>query len=224
MAVLDKRTRDDPRRRATELAFLRATEALLDEGASFADLNVSRIAERAGRTRTAFYTHFEDRRELLLALVEEAGGEGLAAITPFLAADGRDEHDELTASIQGLLATFREHASLVRAVIEAAGYDDAVAAYWDGIVGRFVDAAREWLRAAGLDQDEAAATATALVWMTERTCYQQVVRGTTGLDDQAAVVAISEVWWSVLRPTRAGRVGRRDEASMPSPLPAEPRS
>lgn len=224
MAVLDKRTREDPRRRATELAFLRATVALLDEGASFADLNVSRIAERAGRTRTAFYAHFEDRRELLLALVEEAGGEGLTAITPFLAVDSSDEHDELATSIQGLLATFREHASLARAVIEAAGYDDAVADYWDEIVGRFVDAARERLRAAGLDEDEAAATATALVWMTERVCYQQVVRGNTGLDDQAAVVAVSEVWWSVLRATRAGRVVTRDDTSMPSPLPTEPRS
>lgn len=205
MAVLDKRTRDDPRRRATELAFLRATEALLDEGASFADLNVSRIAERAGRTRTAFYAHFEDRRELLLALVEEAGGEALTALGPFLAVDGSSDRDDVRRSVARLLATFREHATLLRAVIEAAGYDDGIATYWDGVLGRFVDVLRERLRANGLGEAEVAGIATALTWMTERTCYQQAVRGGTGLDDQAAVAGISEVWWSVLSTARERR-------------------
>ncbi|MFI6771519.1 TetR/AcrR family transcriptional regulator [Nocardia sp. NPDC050412] len=199
MAVLDKRTRDDPRRRATELAFLNATEALLEEGASYADLNVSRIAERAGRTRTAFYAHFEDRRELLLALVEKGGDEVLVAIAPFLAVDGPITRDQVMTSVQGILATFHERATLLRAVIEAAGYDEGIAAYWDGILGRFVDIARERLRAEGFGEAEAAATATSLIWMTERMCYQQAVRGTTGLDDPSAIAGITEVWWSVLR-------------------------
>src|SRR3954469_133706 len=112
------RLSDDPG--ATEHAFLRATESLLAEGSSFADLNVRRVAERAGRTRTAFYAHFEDRRELLLALLDEAAGEGLAAIGPFLAGDGPLERDELSTSIRGLLVTFRRYAVLVRAVVEAA--------------------------------------------------------------------------------------------------------
>ncbi|WP_051183110.1 TetR/AcrR family transcriptional regulator [Nocardia vinacea] len=209
MAVLDKRTRDDPRRRATELAFLHATEALLNEGGSYADLAVSRIAERAGRTRTAFYAHFEDRRELLLALVEEVGGEAFAAIEPFLAVDGPVEYDQLTASTAGLVATFRDHATLLRAVIEAAGYDERIAAYWDGVLGRFVDAARERLRAEGFGEAEAAATAAALIWMTERMCYQQAVRGGTGLDDPAAVAGISDVWWSVLCAARTGALRQR---------------
>lgn len=204
MSVLDKRTRDDPRRRATEVAFLHATEALLNEGASYADLNVSRIADRAGRTRTAFYAHFEDRRELLLALVEEVGGEALTAIGPFLSGHGPVRRDELTASIEGLIATFREHTTLLRAVIEAAGYDEGIAAYWDGILGRFVDAAKKRLRAEGFSETAAAGSATALIWMTERMCYQQIVRQSTGLDDPEAVAGMSEVWWRVLRGAQTG--------------------
>ena len=204
MAVLDKRTRDDPRRRATELACLRATETLLNEGASFAELNVSRIAERADRTRSAFYAHFTDRRELLLELVEEAGGQAFTAIGPFLATDGKVEYRDILTSTRGLLATLREHATLFRAVIEAAGYDDTIAAYWDGVIRRFIAAARDRLCAEGVGSDEAVSTATALMWMTERTCYQQVVRGSTGIDDQAVAVGISEVWWSVLRGAGAG--------------------
>lgn len=204
MAVLDKRRRDDPRRRATELAFLRATEALLNEGASFAELNVSRIAQRAGRTRSAFYAHFSDRRELLLELVEEAGGEAFIAIGPFLATDGKVEYQDILTSSQGLLATLREHATLFRAVIEAAGYDDTVADFWDGVIRRFIVAAQDRLRGEGLGADEAASTATALMWMTERTCYQQIVRGSTGIDDQAVAVGMSDVWWSVLRVAGSG--------------------
>jgi AcrR family transcriptional regulator len=205
MAVLDKRSRDDPRRHATEHAFLQATEALLAEGSSFADLNVRRVAERAGRTRTAFYAHFEDRRQLLLALLEKAAGEALAAIGPFLAGEGPVGHDELVASIRGLLATFRRYAVLVRAVVEAASYDDQIAAYWDGVIGRIIEATRHRLRAEGLGADEATATATALVWMNERTCYQQAVRGETGLDDDGTVAALSKVWWGVILAARAAR-------------------
>lgn len=208
MGVLDKRSRDDPRRHATEHAFLRATEALLTEGSSFADLNVRRVAERAGRTRTAFYAHFEDRRELLLTLLDEAAGEGLSAIGPFLAGEGPVQRDELATSLRGLLETIRRHAVLVRAVVEAASYDDEVAAYWDGVIGRFVESTRHRLHAEGLGADEATAIATALCWMNERTCYQQAVRGGTGLGDDQAVAALVEVWWSVLVTARTGSEDR----------------
>jgi AcrR family transcriptional regulator len=196
MTVLDKRRRDDPRRQATERAFLDATLSLLDQGASFADLNVSRIANHADRTRTAFYAHFEDRRELLLALLEQAGGDALTALAPFIAGDVPVEQEQVVRSTRALLETFSRNATLVRAVIEAAGYDDAVANYWAAIVGRIIEGSEQQLRAEGLDADDARATATALVWMTERLCYQQAVRGATGLDDDAAVTAISRVWWS----------------------------
>lgn len=204
MPILDTRRRNDPRRQATERALLDATLSLLEEGVAFADLNVSRIAERAGRTRPAFYAHFEDRRELLFALLEQAGGEALTALGPFIAAAGPAEQDEVVASTTALLASFGRNATLVRAVIEAAGYDDAVAAYWAAIIDPIIDGSAKRLRAEGLNADDAHATATALVWMTERLCYQQAVRGATGFGDDAAVAAISRVWWSTLTTARAG--------------------
>jgi AcrR family transcriptional regulator len=154
-------------------------------------------------SRETIYAHFEDRRELLLALLDEAGEEALSAIDPFLAGEGPVEREELAASVRGLLQSFRRQGVLVRAVVEAAGYDDEIGAYWDGIVGRFAEAARHRLRDEGLSEDEALATATALVWMNERICYRQVVRDETGLDDAAAVGALCDVWWSVLQSARA---------------------
>lgn len=198
MSVLSKRTRDDPRKQATVLAFLDATEALLEEGASFADLNVSRIADRAGRTRTAFYAHFEDRRELLLALFETAASEALAAIRPFQEAAGTSLEEEIARSVAGLFGAFRKHATLLRAVVEAAGYDESIAALWGHVVGRFIESTRKRLLAEKVDAKKAAAIAAVLVWMTERTCYQQAVRGSTGIDDKAAVAAMCQIWSSTL--------------------------
>lgn len=104
----------------------------------------------------------------------------------------------MTASTRALLEGFQEHATLVRAVVEAAGYDEQIAAQWSSIVRRIIDGAALRLRTAGLAPDRAAATATALVWMTERTCYQQAVRNDTGHDDQHIVAAISDVWWNTI--------------------------
>ncbi len=205
VSVLGKRSRNDPRREATERAFHEATLALLDDGASFADLSVSRIAERAGRTRTAFYAHFEDRRALLMALLEQVGNDVVEALAPFLAIDGPIEQDDLARAAAAAHQTFRANATLVRTAVEAAGYDDTIAAYWAGIVDRIIRGAQARLQAEGLDADEARRTATALTWMSERLCYQQAVRGGTGLDDQDTVKAISQIWWRTVRTIRADR-------------------
>jgi AcrR family transcriptional regulator len=205
VSVLGKRSRDDPRREATERAFQEATLALLHEGTSFADLNVSRIAERAGRTRTAFYAHFEDRRALLMGLLEKVRTDVIEALAPFLAITGPIELDDLRRASTAALKTFEDNAALVRAAVEAAGYDETVAAYWAGIADRLVDGAQARLQAEGLDADEAKEIATALTWMSERLCYQQAIRHTTGLDDHAAANAMSQVWWRIVRTIRADR-------------------
>ncbi|MBY4207998.1 TetR/AcrR family transcriptional regulator [Rhodococcus fascians] len=199
MTAPNKRTREDPRGRTTELAFLRATERLLDEGASYRDLNVSVVAERAGRTRTAFYARFKDRNDLLLSLLAESTTQALTVLHLFFTSDSEFSLGELTKSVRSLLAAFSEHSTLIRAVIEAAGYEEDIAEYWDNIIGQVIDVAKERLKLSGFGDADAAATATTLVWMTERMCYQHTVRGRLGLSDDAVVASISDVWFAVLR-------------------------
>lgn len=206
MAVLDKRSRNDPRRDQTERAFLTATLELLDEGASFADLSVSRIAERAGRTRSAFYAHFEDRRVLLRRLIDEIGGDVLGVLDPFLHGDGPVDRAVLDASTRATLARYRERTTLIRAVTEAAGYDQEIAAYWAGVADTAIEAARRKLELEGLAPADAEATATALVWMCERTCHQQVVRD-TGIDDDVVCTAMVNIWWNSILAARAAAGG-----------------
>ena len=59
------------KRAAVQAAVLRATEELLAQGATYADLNIERIATGAGISRTAFYFYFRDKREVLMRLTAD---------------------------------------------------------------------------------------------------------------------------------------------------------
>lgn len=185
------------KREAIEANVLEATEALLEEGASFAELSVERIATRAGISRTAFYFYFRDKRELLMRLTEGVSDVLYAAADRWWSGEG-DGAAALESALHDIFAIYRDHAALLRAVVETAAYDEPVAQFWRALMGRFILATRTRIEAeqaqsraaAGLPADE---TAFALVWMTERTCYQQVARG-GAVDDPALAGAITGIW------------------------------
>src|SRR3954449_2427509 len=133
------------KRQAVEAAVLRATEELLRDGSSFADLNVERIATRAGIKRTAFYFYFRDKRELLMRLTAEVSEELYGVAASWFAGDD----EQLAAALRQIGELYREHAALLRAVVEVSTYDEEVATFWRGLVGRFVDAPKKRLRRAG---------------------------------------------------------------------------
>ncbi len=192
MPVLSK-PRSGARRREAEQALLAAAEALLDRGESFAELSVERIAAEAGRPRTAFYLYFRDKRELLERLTETV------AERLFEEADrwwsGEDGRRDLRAALADLLATYREHASLLRAVVDASSYDEQVGEFWRGLMGRFVAATEERLVAEGEPQAAAASKAFVLCWMTERSSYQHHQRAAReAVDDGELLDALTSVW------------------------------
>lgn len=199
MTELMQRLRCDPRREATIEAFLSATERLLDEGVSYSDLTVSQISSHAERTRTAFYAHFTDRKQLLIILFERAAADGLQAIHSFQEAKGSSLEDQVKQAVRGLFAAFRQHATVLKAVVEAAGYDEEIAALWAQVVGRFIEGAQKRLLLERVPQDKAIALSTVLVWMTERCGYQHSVRNGIGLSEEAIIEGVSVVWLSTLR-------------------------
>jgi TetR/AcrR family transcriptional regulator, ethionamide resistance regulator len=185
-----------PKRAAVQAAVLRATEELLAEGGSYADLRIERIARRAGISRTAFYFYFRDKRELLLRLTEDVSERLFEQADIWFSGDGEPE-SELRAALTNIFAVYREHRVLLGAIVEVSTYDDVVARFWRAIVGRFVDASRRRIeaerkagRAAPADER---ATAFALCWMTERALYQQVVQGEP-LDPDALLDALVGIW------------------------------
>jgi AcrR family transcriptional regulator len=184
------------KRAAIERAVLDATEALLAEGASYADLGIERIATRAGIKRTAFYFYFRDKRELLMRLTEGIADQLYAEADTWWSGEG-DGAQDLERALGSILTLYREHSALLRAVVEAAAYDDAIAGFWRALVQRFVDATERRIaaeQAAGrIDPMPARETAFALAWMTERTCYQQLVQD-GDLADEKLVQALVGAW------------------------------
>jgi TetR/AcrR family transcriptional regulator, ethionamide resistance regulator len=191
VAVLSKRVEAPERRREAEAAFVVATESLLAGGSSYADLSVEQISAAAGRSRTAFYVYFRDKRDLLMRATETVAGQLYDEADRWWS--GADGRRGLRSALTDILTTYRDHADLLRAVVEASTYDEQVGEFWRTLVGRFIEATELRLADEGDDPSRAAGKAFALVWMTERACYQQVARGGR-MDDPRLVDALLEVW------------------------------
>jgi AcrR family transcriptional regulator len=184
------------KRAAVQEAVLAATEALLSEGGSYADLNIERIATRAGISRTAFYFYFRDKRELLMRLTEDVNEQLYQQADIWFSGAGEPEQ-EIREALTNIAALYAEHGVLLRAIVEVSTYDDEVAQFWRGMLGRFVDASRRRIdaeRDAGVSvAGHAHATAFALVWMTERTMYQHLVQGEP-MAREEIVDALAGIW------------------------------
>ncbi len=179
------------KRAAVQAAVLAATEALLSEGASYADLNIERIATRAGISRTAFYFYFSDKRELLMRLTGEVSALLYEQADIWFSGEG-DPGDEVSTALRNIATLYDEHGVLLRAIVEVSTYDEEVAAYWRELLGRFASASLRRIEEGGVATDPAA-TAFALCWMTERTMYQHLVQGEPFAADEM-VDALVSVW------------------------------
>jgi AcrR family transcriptional regulator len=184
------------KRAAVQATVLAATEALLAEGASYADLNIERIATRAGISRTTFYFYFRDKRELLMRLTEDVSEQLFRQADIWFSGAGEPEA-ELREALTSIAAVYAEHGVLLRAIVEVSTYDDEVAGFWRELLGRFVEASRRRIeaeQAAGRAvAPHAQATAFALVWMTERTMYQQFVQRAP-LPADEVIEAMVRIW------------------------------
>jgi len=185
------------KRRAIESDVLQAAEALLGEGASYANLSIERIATRAGISRTAFYFYFADKRELLMRLAADVAGELYAEAGTWWSGSG-DGQAQVAEALGQIAALYRAHGPLLCALVEVSTYDEPVGVFWQALVGRFVDASAERIEAeqaagradAALD---ARATAFALVWMTERSFNQMLVQADP-VPVADLVAALARVW------------------------------
>lgn len=198
MASLSRRTEaQNSKRAAIEASVLEATEALLEEGAAYSELGIERIATRAGISRTAFYFYFRDKRELLMRLTAGVAEELFGEAERWWSGDG-EGRPELERAIAKIVDIYRRHPALLRAIVEAAAYDEEVAGFWRSLVGRFVDSTRERIereQAAGnaLSGVPAQATAFALVWMTERSAYERLVQD-DAVAEEPFVDALLRIW------------------------------
>ena len=179
------------KRVAVQAAVLAATEELLSEGASYADLNIERIAKRAGISRTAFYFYFRDKRELLTRLTADVAELLYQQAEIWFSGEG-DPEAEIREALTNIAALYAEHGVLLRAIVEVSTYDEEVARFWREMLSRFVDATRRRIErdAPGVPAE---ATAFSLCWMTERVFYERMVQATLP-SRQELVDALCGIW------------------------------
>ena len=173
-------SRPTGKRQAIESAVLGATEQLLEAGSSYAELNVEKIATASGISRTAFYFYFRDKRDLLMRLTADINEQLYAEADTWFTGDAAP-----TDAMARIARLYDEHAPLLRAIVEVSTYDEEVAQFWRGLISRFIDATERRIGSR--------ATAFALVWMTERSFYQQLVQGRPN-DPGELVASLAEIW------------------------------
>jgi AcrR family transcriptional regulator len=190
------------RREQMERRLLDATERLMGEGASFTELSVDRLSTEAGISRASFYIYFEDKGHLLRRLTGEVFAELASGGERWWGVAGRHDPADLRAAMAGIIASFRRHQPVLVALNEMAAYDPATAqTYSDlliAIAGRMAQVIEDG-QAEGSIRPElpAAITASALVWMVERACQQNLPAKPPDYDAELAAT-LTEIAWGAL--------------------------
>jgi AcrR family transcriptional regulator len=177
------------------------TEAMRD-GVPFRDVTVERLCTSAGIARSTFYLYFADKPALLSALSAGAMLRLYDTQRGWLDKGEAATLDDIRASMRALFAMYRSDEAVMRAVAEAAVYEPTLRTQYVDSVTDYVRAVERFIktgRRAGWARDVAPGpTATALVWMVERTCTQVGSSGSAARV-RATADAMAEIIWSTLR-------------------------
>jgi TetR/AcrR family transcriptional regulator, ethionamide resistance regulator len=190
------------RRELIERRLLEATERLMRDGASFTELSVDRLSTEAGMSRATFYIYFEDKGDLLRRMAGQVFGDLANGAERWWSVAWRHDPDDMRAAIADIIASYRRHQPVLVALNEMAAYDSLVAAtYRDlltGISARLTHVIQDGQADASIRHElPAATTASALTWMVERACQQNLPTKPLTYDAELATT-LSEIVWGAL--------------------------
>jgi AcrR family transcriptional regulator len=195
------------RREQIERRLLDATERLMREGASFTELSVDRLSNEAGMSRANFYIYFEDKGDLLRRLAGQVFGDLADGAERWWSVAWRHDPGDVRAGMAAIIASYRRHQPVLVALNEMAGYDPLVAATYrellTGISGRLTQVVEDGQADGSIRRElPAATTASALTWMVERACQQNLPTRPTAYDTELAITLTEIVWGALyLAPT-----------------------
>lgn len=190
------------RREATQEKILAAFRGLLETGSPVAAMSIDRIVEAAGVSRSTFYAHFPDKRELIVRLAAEDSEPWMALAEPVLA-DPDSTREDIERVVRRLVVNWHERAMVGAAIIELAEYDEAAHDAWQETIAGMsrTVAAHLRMRWAGRESEHADADTVAevLAWMVERCCHKMLTDEDPDTDERA-IAALTEVVWRVAEP------------------------
>jgi AcrR family transcriptional regulator len=178
-----------------------AVERLLAE-ATFADITIDSILAEAKVSRSTFYSYFQDKAALLLALAEDIFREALTVAEPWWQFSNEPTREGLEDALGGVFDLYAERRAVIGAVVEAAGYEPSVREWFtrsqDGAIAALTQHIRGG-QAAGTIRPELTAPETAgwLVWMIERGLYQMAGAASTAQAGRL-LRALTDIVWFVL--------------------------
>jgi AcrR family transcriptional regulator len=198
------------RREQMERRLLDATERLMRDGASFTELSVDRLATEAGISRASFYVYFEDKGHLLRQLAGQVFGDLARGAERWWGMAWRHDPGDVRAAMDGIIESYRRHQSVLVALNEMAAYDPATAQTYRELltaISQRMTRVIEDGQADGSIRPElrAATTASALTWMVERACHQNLPVKPREYDAELAET-LAEIAWGALylKPTSVG--------------------
>lgn len=189
----------EERRERIERQLLDATDRLMADGTSFTELSVDKLATEAGISRASFYIYFEDKGQLLRRLASQVFGDLTRAAEQWWSVAERRDPADVHAAMAGIIASYRRHQPVLIALNEMSGYDPLVGQTYRELLAGIGDQLTRVIERGQADgsirpQLPAAATASTLTWMVERTCHQNLPSHPESYDAELARTLTQIIW------------------------------
>jgi len=158
-------------------------------------------------SRANFYIYFEDKGHLLRRLAGQVFGDLADGAERWWSVAWRHDPSDVRAGMAAIIASYRRHQPVLVALNEMAGYDPLVAATYHNlltaITGRLTVVIEEGQTDGSIRRElPAPTTASALTWMVERTCQQNLPNNPPTYDTELAITLTEIVWGALyLAPT-----------------------
>jgi TetR/AcrR family transcriptional regulator, ethionamide resistance regulator len=187
------------RREQMEHRLLDATERLMSDGASFTELSVDRLSTEAGISRASFYIYFEDKGHLLRRLASQVFADLTTGAERWWDVAWRHSPDDVRAAMAGIIERYRRHQPVLVALNEMAAYDPATRQTYRDLLTAISERMTRIIedgQADGSIRPElpATTTASALTWMVERACQQNLPTKPRDYDAELATTLTEIVW------------------------------
>lgn len=182
----------------TEAAFLGAARQVFAEKGYF-NAKISDIAAAAGRSTGSFYNYYDNKEQLLEALLEEFTSEVVSAS---LQSRGGNPREGVRAAVTAYWTTYKKYLPEMIGLFQMSMMDEAFRRRWRENRAAGIRAILMGLTSAqrsgtdiGLDPD---VLASALVSMLEHFCWTWLAGGGDAdvetPDDETAIATLSEIW------------------------------